>query len=63
MKVKELIEELQKCNPDAKVEGRSLAREEDEQTICSDEEYEGHVVEIKSGNPASSAVPVVIISE
>jgi hypothetical protein len=48
MKIKELIEELQKCNPDAqvKVEVRR---------------YGETIAEVKKGNPESCAVDVVIV--
>ena len=49
MKVKELIEELQKCNPDAKVES----------TTPRGGEFD--VVEVDVGNPASCASAVLII--
>lgn len=49
MKVKELIEELQKCNPDAKVEVDSQGGDT--------------IAEVKKGNPASSTTPVILWCE
>ena len=53
MKVKELIEELQKCNPDAKVEINTSLRGKDEL------EY----ITVHVGNPASCACTVEIFAE
>lgn len=54
MKVKELIEELKKCNPDAEVK------------VCviqHTRNYEGKVTEVNVGNPKSCANPVTIFAE
>ena len=50
MKVKELIKELEKCNPDAVV-------------YCGWDEDFGPVKEVDCGNPANSAVDVHLYPE
>ena len=50
MKVKELIEELGKCNQDADVH------------VKTSQGYEPHIVEVDIGNPRSCAAEVLLIA-